>query len=203
MVWCGCLRCGSPVPESAPPQETCPHCRRESLEFETVVTLAAYGGKLGDAVRRIKKPGAEPIAQAMGSLLCHRRGDQIRALCPKMVVPVPMHWMRRLLRKGNNPDILAAQVARFLQVPCEARLLKRIRNTKPQKELTPSERRRNPVGAFGLSTGYDIKGARVLLVDDVLTTGATCSAAAKALKQAGATSVVVAVLARAIGDSDA
>jgi ComF family protein len=202
-VWCGCRRCGGPVPEATPPQETCPYCRWESLEFEAAVTLGTYGGKLRDAVLKMKRPGAEPIAQAMGTFLCHRRGDQIRALCPKVVVPVPMHWMRRFVRKGNSPDVLATQVARFLQTPCQTRLLKRIRNTKPQKELTPSERRRNPVGAFGLSTAYHIRGARVLLVDDVLTTGATCSAAAKALKQAGAAAVVVAVLARAVGDSDA
>lgn len=141
--------------------------------------------------------------EAMGELLCDRRGDQIRALEPNLVVPVPLHWQRRWVRKTNGPDILAAKVARLLRVPCRTRLLKLNRNIKPQKGLRLRERRKNLVGAFRVAKGYDIRDVRILLVDDVLTTGATCDAAAKALKAAGAASVVVAVLARTVGESDA
>jgi len=139
----------------------------------------------------------------MGELLTQRRGDQIRALKPDLIIPIPMHWLRRLVRKGNNPDILAATVAESLDLPYRSRILRRIRNTKPQKGLNAVERRRNPVGAFGVTAGYDIKGARILLIDDVLTTGATCHHAAKTLRQTGASSVMVAVLGRTIGDLDA
>ncbi len=152
----------------------------------------------------MKAPGTELIAEAMGAFFCQTRGEQIRALCPNLVVPVPMHWRRRWVRKTNGPDILAAHMAKFLQVPCQARLLRMNRNIKPQKGLKRRDRRKNLVGAFRVAKGYDIRirGARVLLVDDVLTTGATCDAAAKALKEAGAATVVVAVLARTVGESD-
>ena len=151
---------------------------------------------------RMKASGTEPIAEAMGELLCQRRGEQIRALRPNLIVPVPMHWRRRWVRRMNSPDILAARIGRFLQVACRERLLRLNRSIKSQKGLSRCERRKNMVGAFRVARGYDIKGARVLLVDDVLTTGATCDEAAKALKGAGAESVVVTVLARTVGEFD-
>jgi ComF family protein len=151
----------------------------------------------------MKWPGAEPIMEAMGELLCDRRGEQIRALASSLVVPIPMHWRRRWVRKTNGPDILGGKVARLLRIPCRTRLLKLNRNIKPQKGLRLRDRRKNLAGAFRVRRGYDIRDARVLLIDDVLTTGATCDAAAKTLKEAGAASVVVAVLARTVGESDA
>jgi ComF family protein len=152
---------------------------------------------------RAKAPGAEPIVKALGDLLCQRRADLLRALEPDLIVPVPMHWIRRWRRRANTPDLLAATLARFLRVPCRVRLLRKKRNTKPQKGLKVRDRFRNIAGAFAVRTRYDIRGARVLVVDDVLTTGATCTEAARTLKAAGAASVVVAVLARGIGVADA
>lgn len=168
-----------------------------------MVALGTYGNELRDVVLRLKRPGSEPIGMAMGSLYWERRGDQIRSLRPNLVVPIPMHWWRRLVRGTNSPDVLAAQVASFLQVPCRTRILKRRRNTRPQKDLQPKQRFRNMAGAFALATRYDIKGACVLLVDDVLTTGTTCNEAAKTLVRGGAAAVFVAVLARAVGVSGA
>jgi len=168
-----------------------------------VVALGTYANQLREVILALKRGGAEPIAKAMGGLYCERRGDQVRALCPNLVTPIPMHWRRRLVREGNSPDILAAQVAGFLHVPCRTHLLRMTRNTKPQKDLKPKERFRNMAGAFALATGYDIRGARILLVDDVMTTGATCDEAATTLKRAGAAAVFVAVLARGVGASSA
>jgi ComF family protein len=146
----------------------------------------------------MKWAAGEPIAEAMGELLITHRRDAI----PDVVAPVPMHWQRRWVRKTNSPDILAAKVASFLQVPCQVRLLRLKRNILPQKGLKISDRRRNLADAFRVAKGYDIRGARVLLVDDVLTTGATCDAAAKALRMAGARSVAVVVLARTVTETD-
>lgn len=100
------------------------------------------------------------------------------------------------MRGTNNPDILARQIARHLGVPDEPSLLIRRRDTLPQADLPPGRRFENVRGAFRIRAGYDIRGARVVLVDDVLTTGATSSEAAKTLKRAGAQAVVVAVIAR-------
>jgi len=150
----------------------------------------------------MKWAAGEPIAEAMGELLCKHRADALLNMLPDVVVPVPLHWRRRWVRKTNSPDILAARVASFLQIPCQVRLLRLNRNIAPQKGLKINERRRNLADAFRVAKGYDIRGARVLLVDDVLTTGATCDAAAKVLKTAGATSVAVVVLARTVTETD-
>jgi len=114
-----------------------------------------------------------------------------------------MFWVRKLGRGINSPEILAEMVAQAAHAPVRGRVLVRKRNTIRQMELPPPERFRNLRDAFRLRLGYDLQGARVLLVDDVLTTGATSSAAAETLKRAGVGFVAVAVLARAEGHSRA
>lgn len=201
--WIACRRCGAPIPgESATNDRGCIRCRALRFRFDTVVALSGYRGRLREAVLRMKWAAGEPIAEAMGELLCKHRADALLNMLPDVVVPVPLHWRRRWVRKTNSPDILAARVASFLQIPCQVRLLRLNRNIAPQKGLKINERRRNLADAFRVAKGYDIRGARVLLVDDVLTTGATCDAAAKVLKTAGATSVAVVVLARTVTETD-
>jgi len=110
---------------------------------------------------------------------------------------VPMYWKRRLVRGTNSPEIIARSVAAGLGVKARGRLLVRCRNTLPQADLSPRHRFSNVKGAFRVRKHRDLDGARVLLVDDILTTGATCSEAARALKKAGAAVVAAAVVARA------
>lgn len=117
-----------------------------------------------------------------------------------VVVPMAMHWSRRMVRGVNGPEISAEVVAGELGVPMARRLLVRRRKTRRQFNLSPPQRFRNVRQAFGVSAGYHLDAARVLLVDDILTTGATCSEAARVLRGAGAEEVGVAVLARAEGD---
>ncbi len=114
-------------------------------------------------------------------------------------MPVPLHWSRRLARRTSSPEILAKCLATALQIPVCGGLLVQRRKTPPQVGLTAGRRFRNVRGAFRATVGYDLGAARVLLVDDVLTTGATCSEAAKVLLAAGASSVDVVVAARAEG----
>jgi predicted amidophosphoribosyltransferase len=95
---------------------------------------------------------------------------------------------------------LAEVLAKKLGVPRAERLLRRSRSTLRQFDLTPPERWKNVRGAFAVRAGYHLRAAHVLLVDDVLTTGATCSEAARALRSAGAEQVTIAVLARAMGN---
>jgi ComF family protein len=114
-----------------------------------------------------------------------------------VIMPIPMFWGRRLRRGKNCPETLAECLSQSLGVPMRRGLLVRHRNTLPQNNLTPAHRFKNMRGAFRVRRPTIVAGARVLLVDDVLTTGATCSEAAKTLKQAGAETVAVAVVARA------
>jgi ComF family protein len=112
------------------------------------------------------------------------------------VLPVPLHPTRLRERTFNQAELLADAVARRMGIPCEKELLIRCRPTRPQAELTREERSRNVRGAFDLRRGSSLKGQRLILVDDVLTTGATAEACAKLLKSAGTRSVWAVTAAR-------
>jgi len=147
----------------------------------------------------MKRPAHDRLSLAIGRLLAGRRGEQLAGIRADVIVPVPMFWWRRFRRGKNNADVLAHCLAKSLGVPMRRRVLVRRRNTQPQAGLPPSRRFLNVQGAFRVRRPRAVENARVLLVDDVLTTGATCSEAAKMLKQAGAAMVAVAVAARAQG----
>jgi ComF family protein len=200
-TWKGCPRCGGAIEIDTDnrPIQNCSLCKDSSLWFDAVVPLGSYHTGLRDVILRMKHPTHEILSLAMGRLLAHRRYQALAQWNPSMVIPVPMYWTRWLHRGANSPETISDCLASFLKIPVHRRDLIRCRNTKPQKNLKPSERFRNMAGAFGVRSNAKLQNAQVLLVDDVLTTGATCSEAAKVLKEAGATSVVVAVIARAQG----
>ena len=195
-----CLRCGAPVSTDPPGPQSCEMCQNVRLKFDRVVSLGTYRGRLRETVLRMKQPQGELLSAAMGRLYWLRRGTDVRALSPDVIVPVPMFWRRRLARGTNSPDILAECLARRLHAPLQPRMVVRSRNTAPQSSLKPRQRRSNVRNAFRVRAGYALDGLRVVLVDDVLTTGATASEIAGRLKQAGASLVAVGVLARGIGD---
>ena len=146
----------------------------------------------------MKRPAGEQLTLAVGRLLAERRGAQLAQLRPDLIVPVPMHWWRRLVRGFNSAELLAQCLGRHLNAPV-AHVLVRRRHTQPQKDLLPRERFANVRDAFQVRerARRHWRGSHVLLVDDILTTGATCSEAARVLKLAGAATVAVAVVARA------
>lgn len=112
-----------------------------------------------------------------------------------VMVPVPMHWWKRLRRGFNQSERIARVLARRAKLPLKTDILRRVRGTRVQAGLTHTERQANIAGAFRIRSKQPLQGKRVLLVDDVFTTGATASACAKALKKAGASSVVLLTLA--------
>ncbi len=194
-----CRRCGRPAASADDDLEDCHGCRDERLAFDTAVGLGVYEGELRRAVLRAKKWTGESTAIALAELLCQRAGDKFAVDQPEVVVPVPMHWSRRLQRGTNGANVLAEIVARRLGVPSARGLIVRRRNTLPQFTLPRSKRFRNVRGAFRLSTAYDLRAERVLLVDDIMTTGATCHEVARVLRSAGAKHISVAIIARAVG----
>ncbi len=197
--WPHCGHCGGSLPEACLTANDCLWCRRHPLRFDTVVPLGIYEGELRRAVLRMKHATGEALAVNMGRLLGHCRAEEIAAVHANIVVPIPMFWTRKLKHGINSAELLAEFLAHSVGIPYRRRVLARKRNTVRQMELPPRERFLNLRNAFRLRAGYDLRNARVLLVDDVLTTGATCSAAAETLKRAGADWVAVAVLARAEG----
>jgi len=197
--WYGCRRCGGEVSQAIARPERCLHCRGAPLRFDTVVALGSYHAGLHDAVLRMKRPSQDSLSLAIGRLLAERRREALAGLEADLIVPIPMYWSRRLDRGKNSPEMLAACLRKSLEIPVDRRVLVRCRNTYPQAGLPPSQRFKNVRNAFRVSRPDRVKDACVLLVDDVLTTGATCSEAARMLKQAGAARVAVAVVAGGTG----
>ncbi|HEX3147865.1 MAG TPA: phosphoribosyltransferase family protein [Gemmataceae bacterium] len=157
--------------------------------------VGAYDGPLRDAILQMKHLPGETLAEAMGHLWARHHEQRLRSLGVHVVVPMPLHWRRRLRRGFNQAELLAAPIAQLLGVELQIGWLQRIRATKSQLQLSKTERRTNLAGAFRCATRARLNGLTVLLVDDVLTTGATASEAARALKAGGALDVHVAVLA--------
>lgn len=198
-TWPGCVRCGALAEQRPGPTGGCTLCHDTPLKFSEVIPLGAYQDELREVVLRMKRRNNETLSAVMGHLLYSHRLDRLSSVKADMIVPVPMHWARRLGRGTNSPEVLASCLAKRLGIPTFARAMYRHRNTLPQKDLPPSRRFHNVRGAFRVRNGYPIEGARVLVVDDILTTGATCSEAAATLRRAGAALVAVAVIARAQG----
>ena len=139
--------------------------------------------------------------RSLGALLARNHLAEFRDMGIDRVIPIPQYWRQRAIRHFNPAWIISAEIAAQLGIPCDAHLLRRARRTRPQKRVAVSQRFDNQADAFGLKDAHIIKGERLLIVDDVLTTGATCSEAARLLKRFGAKSCHVAVLARVLDHS--
>jgi ComF family protein len=183
-----CPACGSPAAAD------CRRCRGRCRDWDGLVVLSGYADDVRDAVLMAKRPGGEPVAAGLAALLVERHRERLAGWTIEAVVPVPMHWTRRLVRGTSAADSLARGVASALGLPCRPLLVRR-RSTRMQNELPASERRANVQAAFrGIQAAA---GRRLLLVDDVTTTGGTLSACRAALAAAGARAVFAAAVARA------
>ncbi len=195
-----CPKCGLTIAIGT--RGECPNCAGRRFAFERVVRAGTYEGPLREAVLRAKNLTGEPVGAALGQWLAQcvseqwedaLTGDDLLVTC------VPSFWLRRLRRGTNSAAVIAQTLAAELKLPAGLDLLVCRKNIEKQSSLPASQRRRNVRGAFRVSWGYDIAGATILLVDDVLTTGATAQEVARELRRAGAARVLVAVVARARG----
>jgi ComF family protein len=163
------------------------------------VRVGPYNGLLRQLILRLKRAAGEGLAEQLGSLWAECAGARLSETGAEAVVPVPLHWWRRLARGYNQSAALARALADRLRLPCRTGWLRRVRHTPFQTSQTSSARRENVRQAFRARAVAGLRGRSVLLVDDILTTGSTAGEAARALRAAGAARVVVAVLARAQG----
>jgi ComF family protein len=192
-----CPRCGGTMgPHLRADEAGCWACPATMFRFRRMVRVGPYTGPLRRGIHRLKynrRPGA---ARRLGRLLAEAAAAHFADADCDVVVPVPMYWLRRLGRGWNHSAVLAEAVGRGMGLPVGDELI-RVRNTPPQVNLPASRRAANVRGAFKAPHAADLAGANVLLVDDVMTTGATANEAARTLLAAGAERVFVAVLARA------
>jgi ComF family protein len=206
-----CERCGAALEQTPPREEAhavthpadgaapvgCRHCHGKKFAFATVISLSHYRDQLREAVLRMKAPSGEALAISMAKRLAAERRIELAAFNPQLVVPIPMHWARRISRGANSPELLVRGIAKSLGIRRDERALVRTRRTERQTDLLPEQRAENIRGAFRVAAGRNVTGLRVVVVDDVLTTGATAHEAAKTLRRAGAAEVAIAVLAPA------
>jgi ComF family protein len=189
-----CATCRTPFVNNAPLDEAgrCSLCRLGLNGFDQVYSFGAYEGSLRQLIHLFKFGGVQTLQRALGAFLALAlpREQSFDA-----IVPMPLHWRRRWERGFNQSDLLAREIGRRWGVAVRG-IVRRRRATAPQAGLTSSQRRLNVRGAFEVKRGTSLKGMRILLVDDVLTTGATASACARALKRAGASQVSFLALAR-------
>lgn len=190
-----CFRCGARV-FSHPILIGCKLCHGQSFRFSQAFALGNYESALRSAVYRIKRRNHEPLAFHMGRCL----GQTVREAVPgaeiDVVVPMPTHWVRFWQRGGNPAEQLAVGLARELQRPMIPDLLGYVRATKKQGRLSRAQRLENVHRAIAVRAHYRFGGLRILLVDDVMASGATANEASRALLQSGAGEVWVAVAAR-------
>jgi ComF family protein len=189
-----CVCCRTPFLNAAPLDEEgrCELCRRGLRGFDAAYSYGAYEGTLRDLIHLFKYGRVRPLGGRLGSLIVSAIP---RDQAFDVVVPVPLHWRRRLDRGFNQSELLADAVAKRYGVRA-VNAMRRKRSTAVQAGLSNSKRRLNVAGAFTVPRRTAVEGRRVLLVDDVMTTGATLSACAGALKRAGARYVAVLTLAR-------
>lgn len=201
-LFCGdrhyCRRCGESIGQHASIAEGCPACRNESLVFDAVIRIGAYDGLLRQLVLRMKHAANEGLAEVVAAQWVKSHEASFRELGDRTVVPVPLHWARRWQRGYNQSESIAHTVARRLGWEFQPGWVRRIRYTRHQTDLPLAERRSNVRDAFDCRRTTEIRCRKILLVDDVLTTGATCNEVSRVLKRAGAAAVDVAVLARSL-----
>jgi competence protein ComFC len=162
--------------------------------FDRAYSYGLYNGSLRKLIHLFKYSGMKPLGKRLAGLLCRALPDD-GAERFDAIVPMPLHWRRRWRRGFNQSEILARLVAKDRRVPM-IDAVSRVRATAIQAGLTNSNRRKNVAGAFRVLKKPRIAGKRILLIDDVMTTGSTATACASALKRAGAASVTLLTLAR-------
>jgi competence protein ComFC len=170
----------------------CGICRLGLRGFDAVYSYGSYEGTLRQLVHLFKYGGVRPLAGTFGRFLAQALP---RETTFDVIVPMPIHWFKKWQRGFNQSDILAREIGKKWNVPVRS-VIRRKKATRPQAGLTNAKRRANMQGAFKMMRGKPLAGMRVLLVDDVVTTGATASACARVLKRAGAAHVALLALAR-------
>jgi ComF family protein len=196
-----CERLGTPFAVDLGLPLVSPAAIADPPVFARARAVARYDDTAAKLVHRLKYSDRLDLARALGAMMA-RSGAELAAEAD-VIVPVPLHRFRLWWRRFNQSMELARIVAARHGVPCEPSLLLRVKRTAPQVGLSRNQRAENLQGAFRVpdSARPHLKGKRVLLVDDVLTTGATANAASRALIRGGASAVDVLAFARVVAES--
>ncbi len=195
-----CEICGRPLPRLAQGQgqaRICPACQDKTYAFDRARSFAIYSGPLVRAILLLKFEQIDPLGTWFAEQLAALVQSEASNYAADVVVPVPLHRDRERERGYNQAALISKPLAKMLRLPHKAVLLMRTR-ARPEKRILSLEERWESVrGAFATRPGSQVDRLRVLLVDDVMTTGATLDACARVLREAGARSVIALTVARA------
>ncbi|MBI5938879.1 MAG: ComF family protein [Caulobacterales bacterium] len=197
-----CDGCGSPYEYDPGPGVRCAACTARPLAFNRARAACLYDEHSRDLVLKLKHADRTDLAPVLARWLLRSARDLLDEA--EVIVPVPLHRWRLLSRRYNQAAEMARPLGALAGVPVAPDALARVRRTETQGGKSAVGRRRNMAGAFAVPAGRvaQVRGRRVLLVDDVLTTGATAHACARALKAAGAAAVDLAVIAKVRAGAD-
>lgn len=194
-----CPRCGRPFASTVAltysPSHLCQACRLRRPAYTNAWSLYPYTPPLQDAIRLFKYRGKVALADALGELM---NAALQQPPDVDLVMPVPLHPSRLREREFNQSLLLADRLNFRLRLPLSHDNLVRLRRTEPQTELSRTARLKNLRKAFAVLRPLEVAGKRILLVDDVMTTGTTVNECAKVLRKAGAADVYVGTLARTL-----
>lgn len=185
-----CHRCAAPSPLG----RLCARCKNDPSALDGLRAACAFEGIVRQAIHNLKYRQGRSLAGLASRLLAESLVS--RPLQADLLIPVPLARGRRRERGYNQAELIADCLSRSIGVPTTAAALERVRETPPQVGLSAAERRRNVRGAFACSPEARVAGRRVIVLDDVATTGATLGACADVLKAAGAARVFGLVVAR-------
>ena len=191
-----CAVCGLPFPHPMGDDAICADCARDRSSWDRARAVLRYDKHSRRLVLALKHADRTHLARALGGWM-RRAGAEVLDGAD-LVVPVPLHWTRLFARRYNQAGLLAHAIRAAGGPPVAPDWLVRRRRTPSQGRLGATARARNVRGAFALRPGRSIRGKRIVLIDDVLTTGATVEECARVLRRAGAEFVGVLTLARAL-----
>ena len=177
-----CKRCGKPIRYEE--EEYCEDCRRETLYYEQGRSIWIHKDPVAWSIYQFKYYNRRVFGDYYASEMWRIYGEKIKSWEIDTIIPIPLHWMRRVDRGYNQAEILAKQLGKYAGVVVQTKGIKRIRYTERQKYLGHKERKKNLTGAFVITKKWK-RARNVLLIDDIYTTGNTINEVAKILKQNG------------------
>ena len=191
-----CMRCGLPFPGEIGMEFECSNCTNVPLHFTYARSAVPAKDVVLDVIHRYKYQRALWFEPFLVELFLEAALPALKSDRWNLIVPVPLHPSRQNEREFNQAEHLAHSLGKAIGIDVNNRALIRIQATPTQTHLTREERARNVRNAFAMRKRADVRGARIIVVDDVLTTGATTNACARTLRKAGAEEVCVWTVAR-------
>jgi ComF family protein len=193
-----CDRCGLPFEGNITTKFECTNCREMELYFSSARSAVVAKTVVLEAIHRFKYQRALWFENFLADLLIREAAPVLRGSHWDFIAPVPLHSLKEREREFNQAEILAKHLSDATKIPLNTKLLRRVNSTMTQTRLTKQQRAENMRGAFAVRNGVELNGEKIIIVDDVFTTGATTSACAQALRAAGAGEVCVWTVARGL-----